>query len=77
MGRIALLERQIRELAAATYPAPPGCDMGDCDGDAAGLIWSAEHGWLPACAEHLREPWGGRRSTGATGDRCDVAGGAS
>ena len=29
------------------------CDWGYCDQDAAAWRWSAQHGWLPVCADHV------------------------
>lgn len=54
IGRIELLERQVRELAALVEP-DGSCDWGDCTSDAFGLRWSAEHGWLPVCPEHQEQ----------------------
>src|ERR1017187_4865620 len=29
------------------------CDWGYCDQEAAAWRWSAQHGWLPVCADHV------------------------
>lgn len=48
---------RLNEDPIGKRPTVPGlcgsCDAGDCDRGGAGFVLTRDHGWLPACAEHL------------------------